>query len=438
MTQQLLVGYGQAGFGVEMTGPEGPVRGILGVGAAGPVGQLLLFNTITAGAAGSGRLVDIPTAQLTALPTGTLAYTGNSSGTQPSVHAYWRLLNPAPSTVSSDSITVLKPLGGASRIVWVRLPDAPDAYWAQRLAGVLTVDSIAGSDENFGNVAAPLATEAEAVRRIGPSISADFVFQPGGSSSGGRVFSDWSLLVQAAALAPGPKTIWFDDSLGLCNIPVGAWDLGPACTFRGITPNRQGVASNRVEVACPDGVTFTTVIDRIRDIRLTYSGTHSLMTIPADGRDYHTFLEGWARLNITGAGGIMFDCPAGSIHELTVNDFSIIQVSGGGFLARIGNGGEFDPTVNTDDANANPFPANCLSGVAGAICAAVAMTFGQINVTQAGMPGGVITVAPKINNTTFLVAYTPTTPADWVAPAPTTITNAIDRLAAAGGVHPVP
>lgn len=36
------------------------------------------------------------------------------------------------------------------------------------------------------------------------------------------------------------------------------------------------------------------------------------------------------------------------------------------------------------------------------------------------------------------VAYTPADSADWVSPAPTTVADAIDRLAAAGGVTPVP
>jgi hypothetical protein len=36
------------------------------------------------------------------------------------------------------------------------------------------------------------------------------------------------------------------------------------------------------------------------------------------------------------------------------------------------------------------------------------------------------------------IAYTPTTSGDWVAPAPTTVQDALDRLAAAGGVTPVP
>lgn len=34
--------------------------------------------------------------------------------------------------------------------------------------------------------------------------------------------------------------------------------------------------------------------------------------------------------------------------------------------------------------------------------------------------------------------YTPGNAAHWVAPAPTTIAQALDRLAAAGGVTPVP
>lgn len=36
------------------------------------------------------------------------------------------------------------------------------------------------------------------------------------------------------------------------------------------------------------------------------------------------------------------------------------------------------------------------------------------------------------------VAYTPSNPADWVSPAPTTAQEALDRLAASAGAHPVP
>ncbi len=36
------------------------------------------------------------------------------------------------------------------------------------------------------------------------------------------------------------------------------------------------------------------------------------------------------------------------------------------------------------------------------------------------------------------IAYVPTTPGDWVLPLPTTVAEAVDRLAAAGGVTPVP
>jgi len=36
------------------------------------------------------------------------------------------------------------------------------------------------------------------------------------------------------------------------------------------------------------------------------------------------------------------------------------------------------------------------------------------------------------------ISYTPGDASDWVSPAPTTLAEALDRLAAAGGVTPVP
>jgi hypothetical protein len=167
MTQQMLVGYGPTGFRLTMTGPEGPVEAMLGVGSAGPVASLLTFNTISAGAAGSGRLVDIPTPDFLALPKGTLAYTGNSSATVSSVMALWLRMT-SPTAISSDGINILKPLGGASREIWVRQPnDAAAAYWASRYqVGGVSIDAVNGSDENFGNAGAPLQTWAEFLRRI--------------------------------------------------------------------------------------------------------------------------------------------------------------------------------------------------------------------------------------------------------------------------------
>jgi hypothetical protein len=38
----------------------------------------------------------------------------------------------------------------------------------------------------------------------------------------------------------------------------------------------------------------------------------------------------------------------------------------------------------------------------------------------------------------YAIAYAPATPADWVAPAPTNLGDAMDRIAAAGGTTPVP
>jgi hypothetical protein len=150
---------------VTLLSPDGPVDAVLGPGS-GAV-QVLTFDTIIATPpTGGARLVDIPTDTFLALPVGTLAYTGNSSATQPSVHALWVRMH-TPTGVSSDSITILKPLGGASRDVWVRLPTF-NFYWQQKLVdGVLTIDGVTGNDENFGDVANPLLTADEAARRLG-------------------------------------------------------------------------------------------------------------------------------------------------------------------------------------------------------------------------------------------------------------------------------
>lgn len=438
MTQPLSM-WGPPGQQVQAVGPDGPLNMFLGVSGAPSSQPVLLFNTITAGAAGSGRLVDFP---LLTVPTGTLAFTGNASASQPSVHAYWQRMT-APSVVTSDSITILKPLGGVSREIWKRLIPLRDVYWAQRLTSdVAIVDGVNGHDENFGNVGAPLLTEAELVRRIGTSSNQTLVFQPGGSNTG-NVFADWTQLYAASLSVTRPLTIVFDDRFAACNIPVGAYDFGRDCKFKGKTPNQQGAASNRVEVTCPDGVTFTTPLQTIEDIRLTYTGTHGLMPIPADGKLYHTFITRWGRVNATGAGGSVFQLTAGCNLLLTMQDYSQSQVSGGGFLADCTGGDattslEIDVVPNT--ATSNQIAANQLKGPVGPTYTFTATVQGSFNATQSSMPGGVITVVLELNVNRGL-GYTPATPASWNG-NPTSNANAIDRLAALAktlnGGTPVP
>ncbi len=271
-----------------------------------------------------------------------------------------------------------------------------------------------------------------------PPTSNVFIFKPGGTASG-NVYSSWPALYAASQVVSGPKQIWFDDSAGAVSIPVGAYDFGRDCAFIGVVPNLNGTASNRVTVTCPDGVTFTTPIHNLVDINLTYTGTHALMTVPANGKFYHCFIGGFARATATGVAGTIFSVPSGAILIVFLTDAAAIVVSGGGFFYdATGATSNISLTITGTGVN-NVVPANCLKGVAGATTTVNASRLSLINTTQASISGGTITPAFFFGAPNL--PYTPAVGAQWVDPDPTTVQSALDRIAAvvsAGGGTPIP
>ncbi len=142
-------------------------RGALLYGTAVPaspsslVTNLGSFNTVATGAAGSGRLIDVPLATLASLSNGgALAFVL-------SVKDFWRW-DPL-STLTPDNITVATPTAvvGAGRFIRM-LIYAPE--WRRQTAWTI---SSAGNDENDGATLTPLATTTEWSRRIGPPQPGD-------------------------------------------------------------------------------------------------------------------------------------------------------------------------------------------------------------------------------------------------------------------------
>lgn len=168
MTQQLMMMWGSQGQQVNVLGANGVLDAQLGVAAAGSV-PVLRFDTIVR--ASSSRLVDFP---LLTVPTGTIAYTGNADPNVPSVHAYWQRMT-SPRFIPADNVTVLKPFGGASREVWVRL-EGQSAFWQNMLGYVNFEVSPDGDDENFGDTGAPLETQLELYRRVGRGFNGGEIF----------------------------------------------------------------------------------------------------------------------------------------------------------------------------------------------------------------------------------------------------------------------
>jgi hypothetical protein len=283
---------------------------------------------------------------------------------------------------------------------------------------------------------------------------AEFVFQPSGTAAG-NVFTSWAALYAAALATPGPKTIYFDSQFtgvgGVCTIPAGTYDFGRGCVFQGLLPGTTATA-NRVDIVCPNGVVFTTPIEEVRHARLTYSGSGTLMTIPATpaGVIWHFSLYDYSRLNSTGS-GTFFDVPANTNFLFTLYDSAVLNVptAGGLYVNVSGNtaGTGFTLAVNNTGSVNGVIPINCFAGPVGPGYAFAATRLSLFTLgtqvpplaQQNGMPGGVITV--QFNFDAPRISYTPAVPAQWVAPAPTTVKAALDRIAAVvsvGGATPIP
>lgn len=265
---------------------------------------------------------------------------------------------------------------------------------------------------------------------LGLGERSSLIFRPGEPNPASNVFASWAVLIAAAASIPAPKTIIFDDTLAAVNIPVGAWDFGAGCTFRGLLPAINSASPNRVQVTCPQGVTFTTPLYELSDVQITYSGTGALMTVPGDAKNRVFYMTRNARTSSTGVAGRIFDVPAGAVWTAVLFDISTILVAGGGLFS-VAYAGTTQMSLRAVESGGTTgrVPANCLAGPAGPTYSIIADELTQIATAQAGMPGGV--VAPTFVYGSPLLPYTPVTPANWAAAAPANVQDGIDRLAAA-------
>ncbi len=120
--------------------------------------------------------------------------------------------------------------GGDSSEIWVE--DSSDIAGSMiSYAGNVTVNVVgltANCNATQVNAGGTLTINEPSTGAAGTS----FVYQPGGTA-GGNVYTNWTLLMAAHALATGPKVIEFDNSSAECSVPTGAHALGNNTTLTG-------------------------------------------------------------------------------------------------------------------------------------------------------------------------------------------------------------
>lgn len=258
---------------------------------------------------------------------------------------------------------------------------------------------------------------------IAPGI--EFIFRPGGVTAG-RTYATWAaLMADVTPVVLEPKTIFFDDTLGACTIPAGAYDLGKLTNFIGITPPVAG--GNRVTLTMPNGVTLTRTPALIDHLLFLYTGAGNLITLPVGGILDRTQMRNSSRVQATGAGGVVWSAGAGSLFALQLLEAGCMLLTGAGLVL---NATDATASIEIDAFTLATIQTNTLGSVAGAIFEIDVMdsSIPTVSTAQAAMPGGSIAGQIVLRSLAQGVAYTPAAPANW-APSPAVVSAALDQLA---------
>lgn len=245
-----------------------------------------------------------------------------------------------------------------------------------------------------------------------------FVFRPGGVESD-NVFTDWNELISAHSLVEGPTIIELDDRFGAIIIPAG----GPY-DMRDTVIQGRYLSGVPVVATISPGVTFEN-LEWLKWCRFNYSHSSPAMVVPT-GLSY-------------------FRMWGGSIQNNGIGPFFDASSPGTAFLTQFENASGFNPFDGTpvvdlgssgvlsfslDEACTNG--TGTVSGSAGSTVI-TSVRDPSARVEDIASPAFTGFAAPptlvSISSNISYVDQTP--PLTWAAPSPSTVQNAIDRLAVA-------
>lgn len=264
----------------------------------------------------------------------------------------------------------------------------------------------------------------------GGGSSSEFIFRPGGVASG-NVYTDWALLYADAVLAPGPITIYIDDTFvspAPAAIPAGNWDF-PRWDVTLSGANAFAFA----QVSVADGSTFNGLAKIDNFLSLTANNTVGpLITAPPvtpAGAPAVLIVERGG--NLFNAGTVeMIRVPAdvfyaiGLVNQAAIATSNVVNVIDG----VLGFSGVFiacQAAATVDPDTIRSTGANTL------------LTFNFFDASKlvdfTGQPGFLGIVGTDLFESGGNIQYLEGSLADWSGTPPGTIANALDRLAAALG-----
>jgi hypothetical protein len=248
------------------------------------------------------------------------------------------------------------------------------------------------------------------------------VFDPlGVGPSGAGVFSDWDELYAAFQQTPGVVQVAFVSD---ATIPAGAYDfesraslLGPALPI--------GAASTYIVTLDAGGVTLSN-ISYVSNIELRQAGVGPAVVL---GDDEILVLYQNGRLSSSNGPLVRLESSGGNSQVIGVFG-GVVSDSGGA------------PVIEVASGKVGGFVSFLQSGIANDTVigdATATFVFYTDSVSQNAAPsfaGFAGSVFPVYASASLITAYSATTPADWGGSSPATVSEALDRIAAALG--PIP
>jgi len=260
------------------------------------------------------------------------------------------------------------------------------------------------------------------------SVETTFVFRPGGVANK-NVFTSWPALFAAASVVAGPRTVEFDASLAPTVIPAGAWDFGIwDVMFFGSTTTNFGDTT----VTIVDGATLAGVY-AFFDVAIRYQGNTAPCMTPPFRAQLHFYGE--ANVRSDGLSPFVRAGAGTTVHNYFLHDSTGILTGVSPALEVFGpNSRIFLNLLDAADVQ-----TDTLANTGGtAMVLVTRSTASNFSFTQTACPGGVLVLGSTYiqANDAVIESYTPAVLADWSGIPPTSVANALDRIAAK--ITPIP
>jgi hypothetical protein len=259
-----------------------------------------------------------------------------------------------------------------------------------------------------------VGTITPAIQLLDPQPT--FVFRPGATGLlPGNVFTTWATLAGALALTAGERSVLVDDTLAAAHMTAGTWDVDNV-TFTTIWNSTATLiidagakfAAGTSRVVFKDGITVTS----------NAASPGELFTVPASGF-FMLVLDNNVQWDNTTASA-PFSVPVTAELNLFVDrgcsfgegTHPVVTVAG---------------TLSAQFFNFSGISANSVAGAGTKV-----ISFDSSSTDNSGG-------TPFLLDNAIRVAYTPNVPGNWSGAAPTTVQQALDRIAAnTTNAHPIP